>query len=133
MTDKTDMSIGVKFCSKCEYNLKCEECVYKGRYDELAMKHDCVLSEVIKMKAELDNARQTMKCIKSENEELKAAGYAVDIKTVRAEAVKEFAERVKRYIDVGHLRPPTEICFSEIAVVETIDNLVKEMVGETDV
>ncbi len=48
----------------------------------------------------------------------------------KAEAVKRFAERVKRYIDVGHLRPPTEICFSEIAVVEMIDNLVKEMVGE---
>ena len=46
---------------------------------------------------------------------------------IRAEAIKEFTERIKRYIDVGHLRPPTEICFSELAVIEMIDNLVKRM------
>ena len=31
------------------------------------------------------------------------------------------AEAFKRYIDCGHLRPPTEICFSEIDVVSMID------------
>lgn len=45
---------------------------------------------------------------------------------IKSEAIKEFAERVKLYIDVGHLRPPTEQCFSELDVVNMIDNLVKE-------
>lgn len=49
----------------------------------------------------------------------------------RAETIKEFAERVKRYIDVGHLRPPTEKCFSELDVVNMIDNLLKEMAGDS--
>ena len=31
------------------------------------------------------------------------------------------AEAFKRYIDCGHLRPQTEICFSEIDVVNMID------------
>lgn len=31
------------------------------------------------------------------------------------------AEAFKRYVDCGHLRPPTEICFSEIDVVSMID------------
>ena len=31
------------------------------------------------------------------------------------------AEAFKRYVDCGHLRPQTEICFSEIDVVSMID------------
>ena len=31
------------------------------------------------------------------------------------------AEAFKRYIDCGHLRPPTEICFSEIDAISMID------------
>lgn len=51
----------------------------------------------------------------------------VFLKQARAEAIREFAERVERYIDVGHLRPPTEICFSELDVVNIVKRLVKEM------
>lgn len=52
------------------------------------------------------------------------------LETAKSEAVKEFAEKMKRYIDVGHLRPPTEICFSELDVVKMIDKTAEEMLGE---
>lgn len=31
------------------------------------------------------------------------------------------ADRLKSYIDCGHLRPPTEVCFSELDVRNMID------------
>lgn len=31
------------------------------------------------------------------------------------------ADALKRYIDCGHLRPPDEICLSELAVVQMVD------------
>jgi len=31
------------------------------------------------------------------------------------------ADRLKSYIDCGHLRPPTEVCFSELDVCNMID------------
>ena len=31
------------------------------------------------------------------------------------------ADRLKSYIDCGHLRPPTELCFSELDVCNMID------------
>ena len=31
------------------------------------------------------------------------------------------ADALKEYIDCGHLRPPTELCFSEIDVIRMLD------------
>ena len=31
------------------------------------------------------------------------------------------ADRLKSYIDCGHLRPPTEVCFSELDVCNMVD------------
>lgn len=33
------------------------------------------------------------------------------------------ADALKRYIDCGHLRPPDEICLSEMAVVQMVDRM----------
>ena len=73
----------------------------------------------------INRQRAEIEDLKDKNEHL-----AVFLTEAKAEAIKEFAEKVRRYIDVGHLRPPTELCFSELDVVNIIDNLVKEMVGE---
>ena len=45
----------------------------------------------------------------------------------RNRAIEEFVERVKSYIDVGHLRPPTEVCFSELDVVRMIEKIAQEL------
>ena len=47
--------------------------------------------------------------------------------TVRAEAIKEFAERLKRNIDEGELYGKH---YDYVLTIEHIDYLVKEMVGE---
>ena len=82
----------------------------------------------------IDTQKAEIERLIERNFELAEKGEAVCIayKTAKAEAIKEFAERVKRHIDVGHLRSPTEICFSELAVVNMLDNLVKEMVGDSN-
>lgn len=50
-------------------------------------------------------------------------------RNLKAEAIKEFADRIIKYIDVGHLRPPTEICLSDLDVRQIIEKIAKEMVG----
>ena len=54
----------------------------------------------------------------------KVAGLELDIELIKAEAIREFAERLKKecLIDRGY----------EILHEGTIDNLVKEMVGDTE-
>jgi hypothetical protein len=45
----------------------------------------------------------------------------------KADTVRKMQERIKQYIDVGHYRSPTEICFSELDVANIIDRIAKEM------
>ena len=52
-----------------------------------------------------------------------------EIEKARAKAIKEFADRIIRYIDVGHLRPPTEICLSDLDVKEIVEKIAKEILG----
>lgn len=40
------ITFGLKECSKCEYNLRCNECVYKGNY-ERAIKDVVVLTKAL--------------------------------------------------------------------------------------
>ena len=56
----------------------------------------------------------------------------LNIKAIQADTVREMQERVESYIDVGHYRPPTEICFSELDVVNIIRKIAKEMLTEID-
>ena len=61
---------------------------------------------------------------KSASEETKEA-IDMAIETLSAAAVTHGrlidADRLKSYIDCGHLRPPTEVCFSELDVCNMID------------
>ena len=56
-----------------------------------------------------------------------AEQYRKQFEEAKADTVREFVERLKQYIDVGHYRPPTEICFSELDVANIIDKIKKEM------
>ena len=78
---------------------------------------------------EIEELQTQMEWLTGYNKNLLDANTALsgEIEICKSEAIKEFTERIKRYIDVGHLRPPTEICFSELAVIEMIDNLAKRM------
>jgi hypothetical protein len=74
MTGKNSMSVGVRFCSNCEYNLRCEECAYKEKFKVLAAKHDCVIDkaeraeiEINNLKAELAEKTKVIKSLEREN------------------------------------------------------------------
>jgi TolA-binding protein len=51
----------------------------------------------------------------------------LNIDKVIADTVRKMQERIKQYIDVGHYRSPTEICFSELDVANIIDRIAQEM------
>ena len=88
--------------------------------------------------AEVEFFRQKLKDAGKEIERLKAPttdwlvkGFTkeelerIKIEALKAEAIKEFAERLKRCFDRFQIA-----MYSEGTVVETINNLVKEMVGD---
>ena len=54
-------------------------------------------------------------------------------KAERAEAVKEFAERLKEYVESYDVTTGYRVTIVQAVEEETIDNLVKEMAGEIDV
>lgn len=104
--------IGIRECSKCEHNLKCEECVYldiaEKMQQELAelRKNYWIAQEELKAQAELIRKQKAeiaeLKkhphcppcvdfCLYSEN-------YEKHDKAVRAEAVREFATKFAREI-----------------------------------
>lgn len=120
---------------ECCNNGWCDgRCPYYGREDIADCREQSgadQLDLINRLNIENRKLRFHVARLKKYDEERDIRLHARLTETAKAEAIKEFAERVKRYIDVGHLRPPTEICFSELDVVSMIDNLVKEMVGDT--
>lgn len=124
----TDNEIIKALHCKCGGEMVCISCHYYARYpdcDRYAVRD--ALSLINRQQAEIERLERRVK------EWRDAASIQSGLVSLaRAVGIKEFAERVKRYIDVGHLRPPTEKCFSELDVVNMIDNLVKEMVGGDD-
>ena len=124
-----------------------------GHIDDDVMTSEELIEELEKVrynvtseyhKAVIDAAIDTLKSQKAESERLTNivddgaevchnchSKYAEKIKQAKAEAIKEFAERLKEHkIDVdvsfGYGR---EVYTEAVAVIE-IDNLVKEMAGE---
>ncbi len=131
-------------CSQCDYKNYGSNCLHELLNDTIKLsnrqkaelsalykivnKQDEEISELNRKVASRENLEESfLKTTKEFDKRLEKT-----VKAERREAIKEFTERIKRYIDVGHLRPPTEICFSELAVIEMIDNLVKEMTKEKE-
>ena len=52
--------------------------------------------------------------------------------TTRAEAIKEFSDRIISYIDVGHLCSPTMLRWSDLSVKEMVEHLANKMIGDAD-
>lgn len=52
------------------------------------------------------------------------------VDAIKAEAVKEFAERLKEYVESYDVTTGYRVTIVHAVEEETIDNLVKEMVGE---
>ena len=61
MKTNLEINVGMKFCKDCEYNLKCSECVYQKRYEELAENHDFLLEQADELHEKLEIATRTVK------------------------------------------------------------------------
>ena len=63
-TTALEVNVGMKFCKDCEYNLRCLECAYKGKYEALAEKHDFLLDEADKLHTLAEKKQQQIDCLK---------------------------------------------------------------------
>lgn len=102
----------------CGSALKCRECPYSPRYQfplcqQQVAKH--ALALINRQKAEIEKLRENNKAIMQ------------TMADVHTEAIKEFAETVKK----NHLMLFNNI-YSHKEFVDAIDRLVKEMVGEKE-
>lgn len=107
--DKLVLNVGIKECSTCDMNLRCEECVYKN---------------------ENENIKSEIERLKIENQSLRPAenSYKLYYNEAGTEAIKEFAKRLKNSIYIN-----TSLLVYQCEEVESvIDDIVKEMVGETN-
>ena len=113
--DKLVLNVGIKECSTCDMNLRCEECVYQK---------------------ENENIKSEIEMLENENQSLRvvANSYKLHYNETSAEAIKEFTERLKNKIktECNPYGKPTFDYDTSLAIMRYIDNLVKEMVGETD-
>ena len=113
--DTLSLNVGIKECSTCDMNLRCEECVYQNGNE---------------------NIKSEIEMLKIENQSLRvvANSYKLHYNDSKSEAIKEFAERLKNKIktECNPYGKPTFDYDTSLAIMRYIDNLVKEMVGETD-
>lgn len=113
--DKLSLNVGIKECSTCNINIRCEECVYQK---------------------ENENIKSEIEMLENENQSLRVAAnsYKLHYNETSAEAIKEFTERLKNKIktECNPYGKPTFDYDTSLAIMRYIDNLVKEMVGETD-
>ena len=89
---------------------------------EFVIKATDIIDTLNRQNALVESMQKNIQCVMSANVRL-----INQVGNAKEEAIKEFAERFKHSfgrVQVG--------LYSEGTVLETIDNLVKEMVGETD-
>lgn len=84
---------------------------------------DYIYELYFKQQAEIERLEEDSKRLKKVQMQLD--DLCIMHRTIRAEAIKEFAERLKE-----RARPTAEFC--EVVLGADIDNLVKEMVGDTE-
>ena len=86
--------------------------------------------EVNRARAMREKTLQIVEKLEEENDFLKS----IDIDRIKAEAVKEFAERLKEELEGEYIKATNKLENAQNIVVSTnikiVDNLVKEMVGE---
>ena len=107
--DKLVLNVGIKECSTCDMNLRCEECVYQK---------------------ENENIKSEIERLEIENQSLQvvANSYKLHYNEAGTEAIKEFAKRLKNSIYIN-----TDLLTYQCEDVESmIDDIVKEMVGDKE-
>ena len=112
--DKLVLNVGIKECSTCDMNLRCEECVYQN---------------------ENENIKSEIEMLEIENQSLRAVAnsYKLHYNEAGTEAIKDFAERLKEKLGDCYIISDGEYCGFDCGDIHrTITNLLKEMAGETE-
>ena len=149
MTDKEiikglECCIGYHECSKCPYNSGAagtSECMSECTRDAL----DLINRQKAEIESLIGNVKKCFIRNKTPSRYFKVLSdqpiliypyneASIEIipskETIRAEAIKDFAERLKETLIINN-EENTEI-FDYDYTLETIDNLVKEMIGEQE-
>ena len=122
----TDNEI-IKALECCVKGLECKNCPanpHKGNYGyctSLLLK--AALDLINRQKAEIERLEKDSKRLKKVEMQLDDAMKMYD--TIKAEAYKEFADRLKE-------NSIATFSWNGVVLVEEIDNLLKEMVGDND-
>lgn len=123
--------VGSGSCNKCPFDY--QRIKKLGATDKSCtqLMFDCVLEYINQLEAEVESITEKFECQQQVYSDLHyiIQSHAEEIKIVKSEAIKEFAEKLKGklFYECG------DINFSETCEIRRIvDNLVKETVGETD-
>ena len=111
-----------------EQKSKYDECITRMRSDCLMCLHKC--NEIAEYHEKIVERLEELKILKS----LKNCSFMTIGKTVeqfeqeiRNKAIDDFAEKIIRYVDCGHLCSPTEIIWSDLAVVEMVKKIEEQL------
>lgn len=120
----TDNEI-IKALEECQGEPNCGNCPYGGPYNCFEYLREDALALIKRQQEEID-------LLKMDNERMTSKVFGMAMKKVlkekvRAEAIKEFAEKLKEYINVEDF-----YLQDKLLLVKKIDNLVKEMGDEND-
>ena len=105
---------------KCPTRIKycCEMCFHNPKCNEVEEHHEQLVEWL-----------EELKCYKNDND---FSGYADRLHKIAFnsgynKAIDDFAGRLIRYVDCGHLCSPTEMRWSDLTVVEMVKKLAKQL------
>lgn len=136
MTDN-EIIKALEHCKNQGFVSKCCECRYKNASGCVEYLITDALDLINHQKAEIENQSENFKRLVAEHRKLQTdyssmqstlAKMSMGVEQAKAEAIKEFAERLKT-------EKTTAISchtFEEVVRKSDINNLVKEMVGDTE-
>ena len=127
MTDKKYTDEEIIKALECHINAEdCVGCEMFGRCDEIILTK-LVLDLINRQKAEIERLRAK---VETRTQEKLALGgvYTQKLKTAKAEAYKEFAEKLENEINIR----TTYSREQDKNVIRIMHNLLKEMVGEEE-
>lgn len=123
--DKLSLNVGIKECSTCDMNLRCEECVYQKENENIKLE----IERLEKKEIEIDDFCRRLCRMRMLNGDAIASYEDLQnyIQEAKSEAIKEFTERLKNKIktECNPYGKPTFDYDTSLAIMRYIDNLVK--------
>jgi hypothetical protein len=125
MTDAEIMK-ALEYCKNQGFVSKCCECRYKNSSGCVEHLITDALDLINRKNAEINKLTYQVNRLKKYDEERDIRLHARLTATAKAEEIKEFAEKLKSKLFIA------DDNFNPVVTEAEIDNLVKEMVGDTE-